>query len=113
MTVDRWAGRETLLLHLRHRGILTTTTAPPAAPARGTPLSLGIPGIRMRPDGEVTVDGNRCTGEYRRLSDLLGAGSDQGIYFADRRALRVRCGRAYDPVVYQALRSFLPAREKD
>lgn len=46
------------------------------------------------------------------LSDLLDAGGDHELYFADRRALDASCP-VYDPVVYRAVRSFLPCRDKD
>jgi hypothetical protein len=93
----------TVLEHLHHHA------AGSAAGSAGRELDLGIPGITLRPDDELAVHGVRLTSEHRRLSDLLRAGGESGLYFADREAVTASQD---DPVLYHAIRGFLPPREK-
>jgi hypothetical protein len=94
----------TVLQHMRHHA----TGSEVAGPA-GKELKLGIPGITLRPDDELAVNGVRLASEHRRLSHLLRAGGEQGLYFADRDAVT---GSGEDPVLYHAIRDFLPPRDK-
>jgi hypothetical protein len=100
----------TVLRHMRHHAA-GAATAPADVPP-GRELELGIPGITLRPDDEVAVDGVRLASEHRRLSHLLRAGGERGLYFADREAVTASHEKGDDPVLYHAIRDFLPPREK-
>lgn len=73
-------------------------------------LALGIPGIALHQDGELTIDGERCEPQQRRLSDLLRVGD--GVHLGDRTAALAAYEAGEDPVLYHAFRNFLPPREK-
>jgi hypothetical protein len=99
----RLSVRRTVLEHLRHRGVIGVDDRRVTG---GGPLALGIPGVTVDPGGVVAIDGDRCVPTHRTLSDLLGAGG----HLADRDAVTARPD--YDPVLYHAIRDFLPPREK-
>lgn len=101
VTGHRLSVRRTVLEHLRHRGIIGVDDR---RVTDGSPLPLGIPGVTADPGGVVAIDGDRCVPLSRTLSDLLGAET----YLADRSAARP----GYNPVLYHAIRDFLPPREK-
>jgi hypothetical protein len=81
------------------------------SPADSITLALGVPGITLGPAGELTACGRPCRPQQRRLTDLLTAGGEGGLYFADRPALEAAQRSGYDPVLYHAFRDFLPPRE--
>jgi hypothetical protein len=103
LTGHRLSVRRTVLDHLRHRGIIGVDDR---RVTDGSPLALGVSGVTVDPGGVVAIDGDRCIPTHRTLSDLLGTDG----YFADRTALTAR--QDYDPVLYHAIRDFLPPREK-
>ena len=93
--------RDLVIRHLQDLGCL--------AGAPGVPLPLGISGVRLEPDGSLSVDGRRVVTTERRLSDLLGAGPDFR-YLADPAAATAAYRSGSDPVLYRAVRRFLPSR---
>jgi hypothetical protein len=103
LTGHRLSVRRTVLDHLRHRGIIGVDDR---RVTDGSPLALGVPGVTVSPGGVVAIDGDRCVPAHRTLADLLATDG----YFADRAALTARPD--YDPVLYHAIRDFLPPREK-
>jgi hypothetical protein len=73
-------------------------------------LPLGVPGISLGPDG-LFAFGQPCQPEERRLTDLLSAGTGDGLFFASRSALEAAVRAGANPVLYHAYRDFLPPRE--
>jgi hypothetical protein len=108
-TRPRSSVRETVLSHLRHRGIIGAANG---RAGEGTTLSLGVSGVTLSPGGVVTVDGHHCVPARRTLSDLLWADGRPGRFFADGAAVAGRHAQGYNPVLYHAFRDFLPPREK-
>ncbi|MDN3354206.1 hypothetical protein [Actinomadura sp. DC4] len=105
LTGHRLSVRRTVLEHLRHRGIIGVDDRRVTG---GSPLALGVSGITADSGGVVAIDGDRCVPSHRTLSDVLGTGG----YLADRMAVAARHEAGYDPVLYHAIRDFLPPREK-
>jgi hypothetical protein len=103
LTGHRLSVRRTVLDHLRHRGIIGVDDR---RVTDGSPLALGVAGVTVDAGGVVAIDGDRCVPAHRTLSDLLGTDG----YLADRAAVAAR--QDYDPVLYYAIRDFLPPREK-
>ena len=101
-TGHRLSVRQAVLDHLRHRGV---TGVDDRRVTGGSPLALGVPGVTGDARGVVAIDGDRCVPAHRRLSDLLGTGG----YLADRASA---ARQDDDPVLYDAIRDFLPPREK-
>jgi hypothetical protein len=101
--------------HLRRRGIVDPGCTPERARASGraggTASLLGVPGIEVDPAGGVTAFGSPCRPQERTLADLLSAGTESGLYFADQPAVEAAHGTGYNPVLYHAFRDFLPPRE--
>jgi hypothetical protein len=108
---DRRSARRMVFEHLSNRAIIPLAGEPTDDPADGTALALGVSGITLLPGGELTAFGRRCHPQERRLTDLLNAGGEAGLYFADRPALEAAHGAGYDPVLYHAFRDFLPPRD--
>jgi len=105
LTGHRLSVRRTVLDHLRHREIIGVD---PRRVTDGSPLPLGVAGVTVASGGVVAIDGDRCIPVHRTLSNLLGTDG----YFADRAALTTWHDGGYDPVLYHAVRDFLPPREK-
>jgi hypothetical protein len=109
-TADRHSASQMVFEHLRNRAIVPLVGELIDDPTDGTALALGVSGITLAPGGELTAFGRRCHPQERRLTDLLNAGGEAGLYFADRSALEAAHGAGYDPVLYRAFRDFLPPR---
>lgn len=97
----RSPARDLVLAHLRQRGTLPDPVS----------LPVGIPGVTVRQDGRLAVDGYLAAAEPRRLSDLLRAGGHNPVYLADRAAAAASRRHGYDPLLYWAVRHFLPPRQ--
>ncbi|WP_236796406.1 hypothetical protein [Amycolatopsis sp. GM8] len=94
-------GRDVVIRHLQALGSLEAETGPS--------LPLGITGVRLEPDGSLSLDGRNLVMTERRLSDLLDV--DPGIrYLADPDAASELYRSGQDPVLYRAVRRFLPSR---
>jgi oxalate decarboxylase/phosphoglucose isomerase-like protein (cupin superfamily) len=94
-------GRDLIVRHLQGLGSLPS--------AHGVPLPLGISGVSLQPDGSVSIDGRPLICTERKLSSLLGDGPDFR-YLADPDAAKALYQSGRDPVLYRAVRRFLPSR---
>jgi oxalate decarboxylase/phosphoglucose isomerase-like protein (cupin superfamily) len=94
-------SRDLVIRHLQGLGSLPGSA--------GVPLPLGVPGVCLQPDGSVTIEGRPLNCTERRLSTLLTDGSDFR-YLADRPSAVSLYHSSRDPLLYRAVRRFLPSR---
>ncbi len=108
----RAVTKSLILAHLHRLHTIDSCEQVSPGDISGQYIPMGFDGVSFSREHGLFIDQHRCTPTPRRLSGIMGEGSDAYRYFPDTDLLLAARRGGYDPVLYDAYRDIFPPRHK-